>query len=972
MRLGLPEFGLEIRRSRLFRDGEEVDLEPKVFDLLCYFIANPRRLITKSELRREVWQLQRLGDAVIANAVAKLRRALGQAAEADTLVETLRGRGYIFHLPQVTSADAHEAARAAAFTTNELDPFVGRAAALDNLTKKQERARSDGAGLVLVCGPAGIGKTRLVKELMRRAARDGTSAWLGAAYEGEGFPPYWPWMQVIREAQCTAPSAFARALPKGPHLLSHWVSGLGPLPAAGEAVDPQAVRFRLFDELTHCLRALASDGPKLVVIDDLQRADAGSIDLLRHATRALGTSPVLFVATMRDDEALSRNVEEAVSRLNRVASRVRLTGLTQEESRTLAHSLRGSDPPSEAQLRELFERSEGNPFFIRQFLEWWTEVGTDRAHRDELPPGAREMVRRRLTLLPAEARRVLAAASVLGMRFRASRLSRMLDESSDSVIAALTVASRLTLVTRIPGTDELTFTHPLLQETLYQDSGLQTRGALHGRAADSFEAEADGTAASHLADRARHLVHALPSRLEEAVEACEGAARAAQQSAGFERASDLLALALTKLEVEGGSPEEQARLWTDLADNHFFAAELDVAWHAYRRAAELLLTAGSSERLARLAAPLVRCVNQGAGDAEFARALVDEILRTLPPNALRERRCTLAKKAQLALELSADERTAMLDEAARSVDDPWVRLEVAYARNMMREPSTLDRNAQAAEEFLAVIEEGDQDPSALRYRTLHRLGVHITRYVCAVTAGDLGSAEQTQAAIAQLAETSHLRAAEVVLAMIRAGRALADGRLDDLAAVIEGSVAPSNDTFAITEARRSYQLLLLEARGAMALLEKVELPPLPEGSIGTLRYRTDLAIAHAYLYARTARPERARDMLERIPRRDIERMPVLYGDLGVLTGLSRIYAELGDESGMRLAYEKLLPFAGRNALMPTFAFRGAVDHFLGLLAQRLGDTGRARAHLLAAVDMNRRLRMPRQVSESEALLASLV
>ncbi len=742
MRVGLPGFELDVRRSRLLRDGNEVDLEPKVFDLLCYFLAHPHRLIAKSELRREVWQLQRLGDGVIANAVAKLRRALGQPAEANTLIETVRGRGYIFHLPQSANVEAPEAGHGVAFTTNELDPFVGRAAALDSLTKKLERVRGGGAGLVLVCGPAGIGKTRLVKELMHRVARDDTSAWLGAAYEGEGFPPYWPWMQVVREAQSTAASAFARALPKGPHLLSHWVSGLGALPATGEAIDPQAVRFRLFDELTHCLRVLASDGPKLVVIDDLQWADAGSIDLLRHVTRALGASPVLFVATMRDDETLSRNVEEAVSRLNRVASRLRLTGLTQEESRTLAHALRGEDPPSEAQLRELFERSEGNPFFIRQFLEWWTEVGADRAHRNELPPGAREMIRRRLDLLPAEARRVLAAASVLGTRFRASRLSRMLDESSDSVLAALTVAARLTLVARMPATDELTFTHPLLQETLYQDTDLQTRGALHGRAADSLESEADGTAATQLADRARHLVHALPSRLAEAVQACEGAALAAQRSAGFERAGDLLSLAITKLEAEGGSPEQQARLWTDLADNHFFAAELDVAWQAYRRAAELLLAAGSSERLSMLAAPLVRCVNQGAGDADFARALVDEVLRTLPPNALRERSRTLAKKAQLALELSAEERSAMLDEAARCLDDPLVRLEVAYARNMMREPSMLERNAQAADEFLAVIEEGDQDPSALRYRSLHRLGVHITRYVCAVTAGDLDSADQ--------------------------------------------------------------------------------------------------------------------------------------------------------------------------------------------------------------------------------------
>jgi hypothetical protein len=188
---------------------------------------------------------------------------------------------------------------------------------------------------------------------------------------------------------------------------------------------------------------------------------------------------------------------------------------------------------------------------------------------------------------------------------------------------------------------------------------------------------------------------------------------------------------------------------------------------------------------------------------------------------------------------------------------------------------------------------------------------------------------------------------------------------------VESPVATSNDTFTITEAHRSYRLLLLEARGAMALLEKLELPPPPEGSPGTMRYRTDLAIAHAYLYARTGRPARAREVLGRVPRRDIERMPVLYGDLGVLTGLARIFVELGDESGMRVAYEKLLPFAGRNALMPTFAYRGAVDHFLGMVAHRLGDQGRAREHLQTAVEVNRCLGMPRQTRDSLDLLACL-
>ncbi len=969
-------FELDVQRSRLVRDGQDVDLEPKVFDLLCYLLHNPHRLISKQELKREVWQAQRLSDGVTANAIAKLRRALGQPADVASPIETVRGRGYIFHLPQTNQEAAVETERAAPlpFAPEGQDPFIGRAAALENLHKRLERARGGVACLAFISGPAGIGKTRLVKAFMRSAALDGTPAWMGAAYEGEGFPPYWPWMQVVREAQRSEPFAFAQALPKGADLLSHWVSGLGAPSPAGEVPDPQAVRFRLFDELTRCLRSLASTGPKLVVLDDLQWADAGSIDLLGHIVRALDSSPVLFVATLRDEEPRSRSVDDALSRAGRHATRIRLTGLTEQESRALAYELQKDTPPSEAHLRELFQRSQGNPFFIRQFLDWWTEVGSDPARRGELPPGARDMIRHRLALLPSHAQRVLAAASVLGTQFLASRLSEMLGESIHSVLEALAIGSRLTLVVGVPGTDEFTFAHALLQETLYQDTDLQTRGALHSRAADSFGTDSVSANAGHLGERARHLVHALPSRLEEAVRACEGAAKEAYRSAGFERASDLLALAINKLEVEGASRDEQARLWVELGDNHFFAAELDLAWHAYRRAAELLRSSGSSGQLAGLVSLLVRsvnCVHMGGGDAVFARGLADELLRTLPSEALRERGCTLAKKAQLALELSAAERTALLDEAAACVDDPLVRREVAYVRMMLRDPSTLERNAEAASEFLALIDAESPEPNAIRYRTVHQLGVHVTRYLCAATACDVERADQAQAAIAELAETSHMRAAEVVLLMICAGRALAAGQLEELAALVTGSVAASNDTVAITEALRSYQLLLLEARGSMMLLEKIEPPPLPDAATGTLRLRTDLALSQAYLYVRTGRLERAREMLGRVPRRDIERMPVLYGDLGALTGLARIYVELGDEPGMRLVYEKLLPFAGQNALLATYAYRGAVDHFLGMLAHKLGDPVRAREHLQAAVEINRHLGMPRQTSESEALLTSL-
>ncbi len=64
MRQGLPGFELDMQRSRLLREGQEIDLEPRTFDLLCYLVDHPDRLISKQELEREVWRAARVGDGL--------------------------------------------------------------------------------------------------------------------------------------------------------------------------------------------------------------------------------------------------------------------------------------------------------------------------------------------------------------------------------------------------------------------------------------------------------------------------------------------------------------------------------------------------------------------------------------------------------------------------------------------------------------------------------------------------------------------------------------------------------------------------------------------------------------------------------------------------------------------------------------------------------------------------------------------
>lgn len=88
------DFELDAQGFRLLRNGEEVPLERRSFDLLCYLVDNPGRVITKDELLERVWHARVLGEGAVANSIAKLRKALNDEPRAPGWIETVYGRGY--------------------------------------------------------------------------------------------------------------------------------------------------------------------------------------------------------------------------------------------------------------------------------------------------------------------------------------------------------------------------------------------------------------------------------------------------------------------------------------------------------------------------------------------------------------------------------------------------------------------------------------------------------------------------------------------------------------------------------------------------------------------------------------------------------------------------------------------------------------------------------------------------------------
>jgi hypothetical protein len=183
-----------------------------------------------------------------------------------------------------------------------LDTFVGREHAMERLRHGLEAACRSGR-IFLLTGEPGIGKSRTADEFALEARRDATVL-IGRAYEDQGAPAFWPWIQVlqalVQEADLRTIAADA-----GPgaaeivELLPELRERVRAMPAAS-ATASDAARFRLFDSVTLFLKRVAARRPLLVVLDDLHWADEASLRLLRFLAAALTDARLLVLATYRD------------------------------------------------------------------------------------------------------------------------------------------------------------------------------------------------------------------------------------------------------------------------------------------------------------------------------------------------------------------------------------------------------------------------------------------------------------------------------------------------------------------------------------------------------------------------------------------------------------------------------------------------------------------------------------------------
>jgi DNA-binding CsgD family transcriptional regulator len=818
-------------------------------------------------------------------------------------------------------------------------PGVGRLAGRDRelavLRQWLAQARAGQGRLVVLAGPAGIGKTRLAEVLAEEARRGGQRVLWGRAVQEEGAPPLWPWRRILRAVG---------GVDDGAEVAGGDVGG-------ARFDDLAAARFRVAAAAADALTAAAGAGDLLVVLEDMQWADHASLFVLREVAGELPGSRLLVVATCRDAAGESSPV--LVGELARLpgAQVLRLAPLDQA---AVAEMLRAAGLTADPGLAELVHaRSEGNPLYVAtlaRLLAVQPGIAADADAVTRIAGGSAEvshLVSSLLEGLDQDVRGLLAAASVLGTDFGVA-LAAAVRGTGQEVTGALAAAAARGLVTRPPGEPGgWRFTHALIRDGIYASLGEDQRVVLHARAAAALEAAAR-TAPERGGEVAAHLLRAAPDRAALRRAADWAAAAAAATSAlAFEDAARYMTTALAAADAAGASGIERAELLITLATAEYRAGQLAAS---LRHAVTAADAAGRDGRLDLVASAAL--VVRGVGDPSVVATLIGLCDRALAgPQCPRARRAQLLAQRACAFAELGDLRAADADSvaamAAAGTDDPATELEAIRAR-----VAALMAPRHRAE--LAPLGTRAIELATPARQPLAAVLAHTWRIDAAYQMMDLGVVDAEISDIAQLAESTRLPLARWHLLRQQASRAALAGQL---------TVARDRSWQACRLAIRlqdrsgqgisyAFATWLAVIRGDAAEIPADLFDVMQAAPQRLLIVRASLALA---LFA-TGRTEEARavyETLRRPPAAEDTDMQTLY----VLLHMMALIIAFGDREMAQAVYGLFRLQAADTGATGTgrLFLTGSLHWQLGQLAALFGRTEQSFGHFAEAVTVNTRI-----------------
>ena len=586
--------------------------------------------------------------------------------------------------------------------------FVGHAAELERLEDAFGGAAAGRGTTALIAGPAGIGKTRLVSELVERARDSRATVLTGRCIDLVGHAlPYLPVVEALRPLR-GSPTL------EGLDELSCLVFGTGGAACASSDRRSGEAQLRLFDEMLAVLDRLSAEAPVVLVVEDLHWADGSTLDLLAFLAHAVHRRRILIVATwrwdaMRPDDALHR-LATGLQRA-RLADTVELGPLARDELAALV--ARGGEALSADVVERVCARAEGNPFYAQELLA--AAVRGD----DSLPRLLRDVLLADLGRLDTSSMSVVRVAAAAGRPVPLRLLTAAIRLPEREIVTALREAVEQAVLVPDQATGTYRFRHALIAEAAYATLLPGEREGVHERLARALSNEpalaASGATAGELAEHwiaARRPVQALTASLQAAREA-EAVSGLGEALRHLERVLDLWDEVPHAEEVAGVAMPALIG----------WASEIAGALVCCDREMPLEPTADGTFRPARLAMTEARELYPLAVVLESIAIRQSPHFEPAALTALRSanERMRAARHDPSAAMVADDDFHKQLtagcgNEPLLAALRPIKRALLRYEQVYMAEPQRVDRSVAQHDRIIEALARGDQPDAAQRLR----------------------------------------------------------------------------------------------------------------------------------------------------------------------------------------------------------------------------------------------------------------
>jgi tetratricopeptide (TPR) repeat protein len=395
--------------------------------------------------------------------------------------------------------------------------FVGRESELDDLKGHLNDSMNGKGGLVLIVGEMGIGKSRLAEELGKYAKSRDVIFLKGKSLYKENMEPYLPFVEAFSgyltgEKEYVDVDSRAVMGGFGDEPLS---LGLLPLRQSSEIssvikkanLSIQQERDRLFESICKLVIEISENRPLLLVLDDLQWADDGTLQVLHYLARNIRNNKVLILGTycpedLNNNGGKSSSFPETIRRMRieKLFSEIILSRFNERCTTLMIESMVGKQGLPNGFAKVLYKESEGNPFFVEEVLKslvneglidvasykWAAKIDFSEIR---IPGTIRDVIARRIDTLDDKTKAILKVASVIGNSFPFELLFKISDAEEEEAIDAIDAAIDVNIIHEDSSSpdERYKFDHALIREIIYSSMSKSRRRLLHKRIGNTIE-----------------------------------------------------------------------------------------------------------------------------------------------------------------------------------------------------------------------------------------------------------------------------------------------------------------------------------------------------------------------------------------------------------------------------------------------------------------------------------------------------